>query len=157
MSNSELMQNIKELVEKNEQAIEQKLPTKFEVYLSCRDAWYEGFLESSEQNWVHLNPLTMDEIYWRYRLIISSSFISARLGLLGKNSSQDELTNLTLLLLLHLLPNKDLNFTHYIEHERLATQVIVTKEEEVVSRQLKLIQIAIITAIVGGVLYLIFN
>ena len=29
MSNSELMQNIKELVEKNEQAIEQKLPTKF--------------------------------------------------------------------------------------------------------------------------------
>ena len=74
MSNSELMQNIKELVEAHEQALEQKQPTMFKVYLSFRDVWYEDFLQSSEQDWVHLNPLTMDEIYWRFRLIISSSF-----------------------------------------------------------------------------------
>lgn len=155
MSNSELMQNIKELVEAHEQALEQKQPTMFKVYLSFRDVWYEDFLQSSEQDWVHLNPLTMDEIYWRFRLIISSSFTSATLGLLGKKSSQNELTNHTLLILLYLLPNQELNFKHYIELERSVIQVM--KEEGVAPRPLNLIQIAIIIAIVGGILYLIFN
>jgi hypothetical protein len=155
MSNSESIQNIKGLVEANEQAIEQKIPTEFKIYLICRDAWCDGFLQSSEQDWVHLNPLTRDEIYWRYRLIISASFISARLELLGKNSSQNELTNHTLLLLYDLLPNQELNFKHYIELERLAKQVM--EKEGVASRPLNLITIAIIIAIVGGILYLIFN
>lgn len=152
MNTLELIQS---QAQRQDDAIKSHPPLTYNTHRLGRDSFFEGFNESKEKISRDFSPLTLDEIYWMYRLFLSSAFISGWYGLYGDKQKQNLLMNETLTILHGLYPNPEFLFQEYLKYEHMSQMLM--REEGIKPGSSNSIGIIIFLIIIGYILYLLFN
>ena len=155
MSKHELLQQIAELIDLQENAIQQHPAEIASVYIKGRDAFIEGQRTAKETEWARTLSLTLGELSLMHRYMLSSSFISAWYHLAGDEANRDKAAHSCSILVASLGPASDEVMRKYIEYEQLWRRTM--EHEGVTPRRLSFIGPIILLAIIGIILIVIFS
>lgn len=155
MNKHEMLQQIAELIDLQESAIQQHPAEIVAVYTKGRDAFIKGQHTAKETEWSRAMSLTLDELSLMHRYMLSSSFISAWYHLAGDKANRDKATHSCSTLVASLGPTSEQVMQKYIEYEQLWRRTM--KYEGVAPSRFGLIGLIIFLVIIGIILIVIFS
>lgn len=146
MDKYETLQQIAELLDLQENAIQQHPVKTATVYLKGRSAFIEGQGTATETEWAHFLSLSLDELSLMHRYMLSSSFISAWYHLSGDKNQRDKTAHSCSTLVASLGPDPEQVMLKYIERERLWRDIM--KYEGIAPQTFRFIVPTIIAAVI---------
>lgn len=150
MTKEEVLQQINELIDLQEKAIQDHPPETSSVYLKGRDAFITGQSTADETDWSRSMSLSLDELSLMHRYMLSSSFISAWYHLSGEKAQRDKAAQSCSTLIAGLGPKPEDVMRRYIEYEQLWRRTM--KSEGVAPRRISIFWIIVIAVILSVIL-----
>lgn len=154
MDKAEMLAQFAELIEQQEDAIHQHPPKVSTVYIKGRDAFGKGQSTAQETEWSKTMSLTLEDLSLMHRYMLSSSFISAWYHLAGDMPNRDKAAQSCSLIVASLGPDPGDVMRKYIEYERWWRRAM--KHEGLAPRRFGTLGLAIILAIIGATLIIVF-
>lgn len=155
MNKHEKLGQISELIDLQEKAIHNHPPATYSVYCKGRDAFIQGQETAAETEWSRAMSLSLDELSFIHRYMLSSSFISAWYHLRGDKANRDKAAQSCSLLIGSLTSNPEQVMLRYIKYEQLWRQTI--KKEGIAPRRVPVLAITLAMIVLVWMLKTLFG
>lgn len=119
MDKEKLLEEVAEILESQELAIERHPSETARVYREGRDAYIVGQGRVDEEDWMRAAGLSLEEVTLLHRYMLSSSFVSAWYHLKGEKGQRNKAAQSYALIVSSLGLDSDGVVLRYIEYERL--------------------------------------
>jgi hypothetical protein len=150
MNKQEILNQIAELIELQERAIQHHPPETSSVYRKYRDAFIEGQRTAEETEWSRAMSLSLEELSLMHRYMLCSSFISAWYHLSGDRARRDKAAHSCSIVVAGLGPDSNQAFLKHLKYEQMWREAM--KSEGIAPPPLRAIGIAIVVLIVLAVI-----